>query len=81
MPEKLTGEEIKEAIEKKHCPYCKNRKFIADFPSWQKFDFNKCDSEGKPFYHDPDTSAAFERVECDNCGEDIPEIIWEGWNL
>ena len=81
MSKKLTDEEIKEAIEKKHCPYCKSKRFVGDFPAWQKFDFNECDSWGDPFYYDPDTSAPFERVECDECEEEIPEIIWREWQL
>jgi len=82
MPkEELTQDEIKEAIKKRRCPYCKGRKFIRDFPAYQKFDFDQCDSEGKPFYHDPDTSAPDERIECDKCGEEIPEAIWGEWKL
>lgn len=77
----LTQEEIKEAIEKKHCPYCKSRKFVGNFPAWQRFDFDECDSEGKPFYHDPDTSAGFEQIDCDNCDKEIPPIIWGEWEL
>lgn len=81
MSKKLTDEEIKEAIEKKECPYCKNRKFVGDFPAWQRFDFEACDSEGNPFYYDPETEAPFERVECDNCEKEIPEKIWREWQL
>lgn len=77
----LTNGEIAEAVEKKHCPYCKSRQFIRDFPARQRFDFGRCDSEGKPFYNDPDISAPDERIECDNCGKDIPESIWREWDL
>lgn len=81
---KLTDEQIKEAIEKKHCPYCKSRRFVGDFPARQRFDFKECDPEGKPgkpFYYHPETGAPFERVRCDRCGEGIPEIIWRKWEL
>ena len=77
----LTGEETKEAIEKKHCPYCKSKRFVGDFPAWQRFDFGECDSEVKPYYYDPETEAPFERVECDVCDKEIPEIIWRKWQL
>lgn len=80
----LTNEQIKEAIEKKHCPYCKSRNFVGDFPAWQRFDFEGCDPEGKPgkpFYSEPETEAPFERVECYECGEEIPKVVWREWEL
>ena len=81
---KLTDQQIKEAIEKKHCPYCKSRRFVGDFHASQRFDFGECDPEGKPgepFYNEPDTSAPFDTVKCDKCGEGITEIIWRNWEL
>jgi len=84
MPEKkakLTKNEIKEAIKKKHCPYCKSRKFVGFLPAWQRFDLDKCDSEGKPFYYNHDTSAEFKKIKCNKCWKEIPEIIWRNWEL
>lgn len=81
---KLTDEQIKEAIEKEHCPYCKSRKFVGDFPASQRFDFGDGDPEGKPGrprFSRPETGAPFERVKCDKCEEGIPEIIWRKWKL
>lgn len=86
----LTDEEIKEAVEKRRCPYCKAedfRLFVGDFPSWQKFEFVPLglDKNGVPEFQikwqDPDTSADFEQIECVNCEEEIPQIIWRKWGL
>ena len=81
---KLTDEQIKEAIEKKHCPYCKSRRFVGNFHASQRFHFGECDPEGKPgrpLFSRPETGAPFDTVECDKCKEGIPEIFWRKWEL
>ena len=78
---KLTEEQIKEAIGEKRCPYCKSQVFVGDFPAWQRFDFGGSDLINKPFFHDPETEAPFERIECYKCGKEIPQVIWGEWEL
>jgi len=94
MPEQdreLTQAEIKEAIKKNHCPYCKNQKFVGVFHAYQVFDFSSPDISKKPTYleldlsdseNDMDSKAKdFREVWCDACKKTTPAEIWSEWKL
>lgn len=87
----LTNEEIKEAIEKKHCPYCKGQKFVGTFRAYQEFEFSEVDTGRRPMYLKPDLSDSrgtmnthdreFREIWCDTCTKTIPAEIWSEWKL
>lgn len=77
----LSEKDIKEAKEKKRCPFCKckhfqGNDFLATF-----------DLAGQYFWFDEKGNIEWgernrdniETVECNVCGEEIPSEIWKEW--
>jgi len=71
-------EEIQEAIEKKHCPYCKDehRNFWVDCWASQEL---WLDEKGNTDWGDVEIGSIPHSVSCGECGKEIPKEIWEKW--
>lgn len=76
--EKLTNEEIKEAIEKKWCPFCKDecKSFYGTVDAWQEFWFT---DKGELIWEDLEGDDEMGSITCKECGEEIPEEVWKNW--
>lgn len=73
---KLTDEEIKEAKEKKWCPFCHKKRFSGTMPeAWQNFSIDK---DGRVEL-DSVVAGEYDCVECLSCEQEIPSEIWSKW--
>lgn len=72
----LSEKDIKEAKEKKHCPFCGGVDFHATFDlAGQGFCFDEKDNIE---WGEKDRDN-IEVVECNICGEEILSEIWKEW--
>ena len=76
---KPTEIEIKKAQQWKHCPFCKGRDFRATFELAERGFWIGARDGVVWEKRDKDT---IETVECQICGEEIPEEVWKKhWGL